>query len=180
MEDNCECCKAAIDNRHILIKLEGGWTLNHFGGKEKYLGRLLLQTQIHRPDWGDLSLEEIKIIGEHIQRISSSLRRYWIQQYNDPIEQIYVVYLNDKPYKNYISDEGSREIDKELHVHLHLLPRTKETRECLNKHKNDALGWHLVDYIYLFPPQYKITDNYEPEVMALTDYLRKSLTTKCK
>jgi len=125
----CECCEIAQGGgkgyQKIVVELEGGWVLNHFSvNKETYLGRLVLGTKCHRVDWGDLSLEEATTLGVNIKRINHSLRQYWAKIYpEDPIELVHIAYLNETPYIKRLSGE---KLLRKLHVHLHLLPRTKQ------------------------------------------------------
>jgi len=142
------------------------------------LGRFVLQTYDHRPDWGDLSQLEIATLGINLQRINSSLRHYWIKKFDDYIDQIYIAYFNDKPYKN---TDIPKDIYNKLHVHMHILVRTHDTRKELIKKQirlKDALGWHFIDYINKFPKIYQISSNGDDKVKQLMEYLNLSLSIK--
>ena len=175
----CVCCKIVKGGgkgyQKIVVELEGGWVLNHFGltdENETYLGRLVLQTKQHRTDFGDLSLEEATILGMNIKRINHSLRQYWVKIYpEDPIELVHVAYLNEGPYSEKWSGE---ELLRRLHVHMHLLPRTKQMGEALD-YCGKKIDWHLVDYVDKFPPIYKISSLHGERVKALMQYLQVSL-----
>lgn len=174
----CICCKIANGcgegYQEIAVELEGGWVLNHFGGGETYLGQLVLGTKCHRPDWGDISLKEATTLGINIQRINHSLRQYWIHNYpEDPIELVHVAYLNESPYINGFSGV---ELLEQLHVHIHLLTRTRKIGKALGYCK-DKIGWHLVDKdcVDKFPPEYKVSDINDKKVFCLMHSLEKSL-----
>ena len=173
----CVCCEIVQGGgkgyQKIVVELEGGWVLNHFGlSKETYLGRLVLQTRHHRTDFGNLSFKEATTLGLNIERINHSLRQYWARNYpKDPIELIHIAYLNETPFINRSSGE---KLQKELHVHMHLLPRTKQMGEALD-YCGKKIGWHLVDYVDKFPPRYKVSSLYGERAKTLMQYLKESL-----
>jgi hypothetical protein len=124
----CHCCEAVHD--HVSsIDLEGGWVLNHYEGHGKYLGRLVLQTKCHHQNWGDISDDKVTFLGVNIKLINKWLLQYFQDTYKDDIEQVYVVYFNDAPYKT--KNPNPDELRMNLHVHMHLLTRTKKMRETM-------------------------------------------------
>jgi len=176
--EECVCCKIARGDgcgfQKIIVNMKGGWVLNHFSASnETYLGRLVLATKQHQHDFGNLSSEEAKTLGPNIERINHSLRQYWARNYpKDPIELVHIAYLNETPFINRSSGE---KLLKELHVHMHLLPRTKQMGEALD-YCGKKIGWHLVDYIDKFPPRYKVSSMHSERVKTLMQYLKESLT----
>lgn len=178
MEEKCDCCKVikgCVNKcyQKILVPLEGGWVLNHYGGSDTYLGRLVLQTQCHYTKWEELQNRELKYLGKNIQLINICLRKFWEKAYpKDCIEQIYATYFNEAPYKKGLIGD---KLNEELHVHIHLLPRTKEMREAMCC--SDKLGWHLVDCISCFPDDYKLTDKNYIKAKELMEYLKSCLST---
>lgn len=178
--EGCECCRIikggglGFQDKKYVVELEGGWILNHFGiaDKETYLGRLVLQTKRHCPDWGELCLKEATSLGMNIKRINDSLRQYWARIYpKDPIELVHIAYLNETPF---IKRSSGEKLLKELHVHMHLLTRTKQMGEALD-YCGKKIGWHLVDYINKFPPRYRVSSIHSERVKSLMQYLQVSL-----
>jgi len=179
--EECHCCNiikgcgSGYQSKKYVVELEGGWVLNHFGltdENETYLGRLVLGTKCHRVDWGDLSLKEATTLGLNIQRINHSLRQYWAKNYpEDPIELVHIAYLNEGPYSEKWSGE---ELLRRLHVHTHLLPRTKQMGEALD-YCGKKIDWHLVDYVGKFPPKYKVSSLKDEGVKTLMQHLQVSL-----
>jgi len=177
MVEKCDCCDAAEKEMKNgrLVELEGGWRLNHFGGKEKYLGWLVLQTKCHRRKWEELEDTELKHLGKNIQLININLRKYWNEKYpEDKLEQIYASYLNESPYKKGLKGD---ELFKQLHVHIHLLVRTRKIYNSLECPKC-TLGWHLVDKTHEFPEYLQISGTDDKKVRDLMKYLKGLLATK--
>jgi len=173
----CECCKIIGGEgkgyQKVIVNMEGGWILNHFGvNNETYLGRLVLQTKRHCPDWGELCLKEATSLGMNIKRINDSLRQYWSKTYSkDPIELVHVAYLNETPYIKRLSGEN---LLASLHVHMHLLTRTQKIGRMLN-YCGEQIGWHLVDDVRRFPSDYIGITEDDKRVVDLMNYLDKSL-----
>ena len=175
--NECICCKIAGGSgegyQKLVVELEGGWVLNHYfteGGT--FLGRLVIVTKAHRVDWGYLSSEELKTLGINIQRINNSLRQYWAINYpEDQIELVHVAYLNESPY---IECKIEEELLQSLHVHLHLLTRTKAIRENLNCCIKQ-IGWHLEDELLKFPKYLKVNNREDVEVIKLMNHLKSCL-----
>ena len=57
-DKNCDGCKISKGKKippGDIVKLDGGWVLNHYDGSDSFLGRLALQSErhcIHNPDRG--------------------------------------------------------------------------------------------------------------------------------
>ena len=180
--EGCECC-TIIDGEgsgfranNYIVELEGGWVLNHCGGENTYLGYLILQTKCHRVDFGDLSPEEAKSLGMNIKRINDSIRKYWESIYpEDQVELVHVAYLNETPYiRRHIYLSNRPQLSRESHVHIHLLTRTRKMGEALG-YCAEKIGWHLLDNVSRFPPNYLNIEEDDTPVVDLMDYLKKSL-----
>jgi len=189
---NCDCCKVLCGNvdkcyQKILITLKGGWVLNHYGGSDTYLGRLVLETYSHIEDWESLNqYTHLKYLGGNLQTICKCLRRYWEKhtEYLDKIEQFNIAYLNESPFKNGYTT--GKELTDRLHIHFHILPRTRRMRESLCDPEH-ILGWHLIDCISCFPEEYQLQNRNYLRAKRLMEYLSDCLssikveeTTKCK
>ena len=182
--EECICCKIAKGDgcgfQKIIVNMEGGWVLNHFFADEgTYLGRLVLGTKEHQTDFGKLSEKEATTLGTNIQSINHSLRQYWAKIYpKDPIELVHVAYLNETPHINrHVYLLSKEQLSKESHVHLHLLPRTKEMGEALG-YCAEKIGFHLVDVdnVKKFPLKYRNLDENDIRVINLMNYLKESLS----
>ena len=119
-EEECELCKISqgkdydVTERGGIIKLKGNWTLNHYGGKEGFLGWLILQPQYHREQLRDLEESESKALGPNIKDIEITLRKYWEKHFSkDPMERMYVIYFSESS----------------AHLHFHVIARPKSIRE---------------------------------------------------
>ena len=80
--------------------------------------------------------------------------------------------MNETPFIKRLSGEKLLE---ESHVHMHLLPRTKQMGEVLD-YCSDKIGFSLVDNIAKFPSEYKISSIHNERVKTLMQYLKESLT----
>ena len=173
----CDCCKIiggeGVGFQKIIVNMEGGWVLNHFGVSDNtWLGRLVLSTKCHRIDWGDLCFKEAITLGLNIQRINWSLRQYWSKTFpDDPIELVHFAYLNETPF---IKCWSGKELLKRLHVHIHLQTRTRKMGEMLN-YCDEQIGWHLQDNVRRFPSYLKDITKDDKRVVDLMNYLNKSL-----
>ena len=96
---------------------EGDWILNHYGGREGFLGWLALQPKKHKMELCDLEEKELKALGLNIKKIDRFLRAYWKEYFPaDPIKRVYVVYFFEGVFDSKPTD---------YHLHIHLIPRTK-------------------------------------------------------
>lgn len=167
--NDCKGCKISqgIDKDSQkwggIIKLYGGWILNHRKGgeKEEFLGWMTLQPDNHRERWTDLNPKEADTLGSNLQRIEGGLRQYWsINFKEDLIERVYVVYFSE------FSE----------HLHIHIIPRPESIKR-LDVFEN---GWKicLVNKHPKFPKKYKISPEEEglDKVSNLMKYLRRCLS----
>ena len=153
--------KVGFQAKEYVIELNGGWILNHCSASNAYLGYLILATKKHVEDLNKLSSNEAKALGINIKSIHDSLTAYWADNFDDQIERLHVAYLNEGPF-----------IDKnmnESHVHFHILPRTKKMIPDYNGNK---IGWHLLDYVKVFPEYLTKSDDDKKNLMI---FLKKSL-----
>ena len=179
--EGCECCRIGRHGgegyQKIVVKLEGGWVLNHCKwGERTYLGYLILQTKEHREDIGDLHPKEVNALGNNLKLINCQLREYWAKIFSeDPIELVHVAYLNETPHINrHIYLSSKIQLLRESHVHMHLLTRTKKMGEALG-YCAEKIGWHLLDNVDKFPDKYKVSDKDDKKVIKLMNYLNNSL-----
>ena len=182
-KESCEGCKLSRGHRESIggiIKLDGDWILNHYGGAEGFLGWMTLQPRQHRMDFADLGPKEIKALGSNIQRVDKALGVYWNREDNfpdDPIKRIYVVYFFESAFNK---------AGEEWHMHIHLIPRT---RELGTNRRHEYKPWKVAAWKiaqlsdkFWFPPRYRIRDRNgqlmnEGAVVALMEYLRNSLAS---
>jgi len=181
----CEVCKIikgkkeGIHDKEYIIDMNNGWTLNHCDASNWYLGYLVLSTTRHVKDFCELENCEPKALGLNIKWINCYLKGWWNCEYKpeDSIEQIYLAYFNEAPYKQGLTDR--KELDTQLHVHIHILPRTKKMREICGV---QILGWDLLKIRNCFPVGYICDYDKRKELMK---YLKGSfeegaIPTKCK
>src|SRR3972149_7872015 len=146
--------KEEIHWREFKFFLKGGWFLNHCGGSNAHLGYLILtasQIDKNRPhafDFDSLREEQTNMLGKYLNWIQHQLKEYsmkpdyWSE--NDRIEQIYFAYLNESPYKKFYQNQHKMmkdDVKEDLHVHIHILPRTQSMGEICN---GGFLGWDLL------------------------------------
>jgi diadenosine tetraphosphate (Ap4A) HIT family hydrolase len=146
-KDGCEGCD--ISRTSILlpvgiIELPGDWILNHYDGKEGFLGWMSLQPRYHRSELTDLTKDEIDLLGKNIQDVDRALHQYWSVKFpDDPIERIYVASISEST---------------ELHLDFHLIPRT---RKLGLGNPAECASWRifeLTDTWSGFPERYRIRD----------------------
>ena len=175
--DSCEVCKIikgqeeGIHSKPYILKLKGGWVLNHYGEPTRsYLGYLVLTTKQHVPDFDELSLEEARTLGVHLRCVNKVLREYWKSSFpNDPIQRVYTVYFNETPYIKHLKGNA---VSDASHVHMHIMPRTKKMGEICNAQK---LGWEFINTIGCFPKY--VLCGVEKKI-ALMEYLRMHLSSQ--
>ena len=113
----------------------------------------------------DLTKDETDVLGRNIQAVDRALRQYWPAKFpDDPIERLYVTCISES---------------KELHLHFHLIPRT---RKLGMGNPAEYAGWRifeLTDTWNSFPERYRIRDKEKKwshvnqgNVAALMTYLR--------
>ena len=100
---SCYSCKvirgdgAGFQKPEYIFRL-GKWVVNHCGGEGTYLGRLILQTESHRPEFDSLDSTERAQLGDNIVVLNAWLREYFDERLKDPIERVHLGYLNETPY----------------------------------------------------------------------------------
>jgi diadenosine tetraphosphate (Ap4A) HIT family hydrolase len=162
-QNHCRSC--AISQGHeqplgrIIVNLEGGWTLNHYGDKDSFLGRMALQPREHRMELADLTLQELEALGRNIQRIDLALTHYFDCHFGDKVERVYIVYFfesyHDNPKKC------------EWHLHIHLIPRTEKMRG--NALPTEVAAWniHKITKRPDFPAEYRIEKDNDEAVLLM-------------
>src|SRR5215831_1791213 len=109
-----------------IVDLPGGWTINHYGSSEGYLGWLALQPRIHRMNLAELSPIELQSLGENTHQVETALTSYWQANFPcDPLERMYIVY-----YFESVFDEPKHE---DFHLHIHLIPRPQRLYPLLKE-----------------------------------------------
>lgn len=176
-----------INKRGGIIKLDGDWILNHYGGGEGFLGWLSLQPNDHIVNLSDLSANQLKSFMPNIQNIDKVLRKFWSKNFKkDPIDMVYLVYFFESLFEK---QPGSS------HLHMHLIPRPKSFKKLkiftdiacntklgnviIEKTSTEPIGWriYLASKCTDFPPEYKVPKNKEGDKKAqnLMDFLRSTL-----
>lgn len=109
-----------------------------------------MSTTDHVKNFCELKNEELNALGLNIKWMNCYLNSWWNCKYksSDPIEQIYLVYFNESPYKLGLTEKA---LNDQLHVHIHILPRTQKMREICGV---QILGWDLLKMRNCFPVGY--------------------------
>jgi hypothetical protein len=152
-QPNCKGCEKA--NEPNSIDLLGGWSINHYGGEEGYLGWIALQPICHRMSFAELTDDELTALGPNIKSGTEALLG-WNQE--DPVERVYVTYFFE-----YTNDGW--------HLHLRLIPRFKSMCEA-------SWAWEVwkANKLVSFPERYKRTSaGYRRDVDQLMGHLRSHL-----
>lgn len=102
LTDACTCCRIAdeLAAKGRLFRAGEYWSCNERTGHQR--PGLIIQTRIHREDFGDLSAEERSALGAVITNAVMAVRRH------GSVERVYVLLYN----------EG-----RPGHVHFHVVPR---------------------------------------------------------
>jgi hypothetical protein len=133
-KDDCDGCKFSIRKikpEKIRIELDGDWILNHYDGKEGFLGWMALQPRYHRMGLTELGASEAKALVRNVQKVEIGLRHYWsIIFSDDPIEKVYLAY--------FLEGDSDRPEPSKWHLHIHLIPRTKEMGGLLRTYSEDG------------------------------------------
>jgi len=159
--------KDFIPKGSTIIKMQGGWILNHSSEPQKnYLGHLILQPTRHVMDIDKLYDEEASALGTNLRNVIRALKEYWKQAFKwDELQRVYVVYF----WESEFTEKPSK-----WHMHIHLFPRTKA---MVGGHPpTEVAAWQmpeLTEKAY-FPSKYRIRiDN----MKALFDYLANDLAS---
>lgn len=182
-DKNCHGCKISKGEKipsGDIVKLDGGWVLNHYDGSDSFLGRLALQSERHCMDLADLELKEAEALGVNIQRVDEALRDYWSEHYRDDyIERTYIVYFFESAF--------NEEEKEKYHLHIHLIPRTKKLgMDRKGEYKPwETAAWktYRLPYRICFPDEYRTKDKSghdinSEKVKALMQFLRGRLAKK--
>lgn len=124
-----------------IIKLNGGWFLNHYYGPEGFLGWLALSPLKHRDQLCEMK-KEMSALGGHIRDVEIALRKYWSKYFKkDHLKKIYVIYFSES---------------KDYHLHFHLIPRT-ESFSCAFSTRKPAWDTAKLTTCWTeFPKKYRI------------------------
>ena len=176
-DPNCDGCKISQGHKEVtgklVIEMNGGWTLNHYGGGEGFLGWLALQPRYHRMELADLTEREAAFLGPNIQRIDLALRQYWSIRFDaDPIERVYVVYFLEGVF--------AKPNPSPYHLHVHLIPRTRRFDPLLRKDNGSTstiIAWNIYQLVECqdFPEEYRIKGVNKQYTENLMAYLKSSL-----
>lgn len=156
----CEISQSArVPFGSIRVDLEGGWTLNHYGGSEGFLGWLALQPRFHRMELAQLTLREARAIGPNIRRVDAALRGYWQQTFGDPVRRVYVLYFHEGVFDRDPSP---------YHLHFHLIPRSDRLDPVLRQTGPDIVAWDMYRASRLpgFPPEYLRNETFAHRLMT--------------
>lgn len=174
----CKGCELSKGNGDppsgIIITLDGGWILNHYGGSEGFLGWLALQPRRHVMQLAKLNDDETTALGHNIKLVDKALTDYWSKRFpSDRLERVYIVYFFESVFD---------EPPTKYHLHLHLIPRTKRLgKNKLGKGKpSHNAAWKIPELSFnaWFPTEYRIKDKTtredinEEEVGALMTFLK--------
>ena len=177
-DPNCAGCQRAQGVDSVtggVIGLPGGWSVNHYGGSERFLGWLALQPFTHRMRLQELTGEELAELGPNLQALDRELTAYWKAQFpDDPLLRVYVVYFFETAFK-----EGARE---RFHLHIHVVPRPHSIGAELECPDEDGIlsvdAWRLPT----LAPDGKVPEPYSKDsplwaerVTRLMEYLRAHL-----
>ncbi len=170
-KNGCEGCDLSRESDKI-IKLRGGWLLNHCQEqKQAFLGWLILQPRYHRMEWEELTRRELKALGPNIKRVKLALREYWQKHFStDCVKRVYVTYLFESPFD---------EPPGRYHLHIHLIPRFAKLDSLLReltKAGSRINAWKLYNlrttHTDAFPKEYRWDDQ---RIEALMKELRELL-----
>ena len=185
-DPNCDGCKRSQGLDNVpggIATLTGGWILNQYQGDESFLGWMALQPRQHRCELAQLKPDELRTLGENLQKIDLGLQAYWKKCFpNDLIKRVYVGYFYESVY-----DEPD---PTSFHLHIHLIPRTQQLdrllRECRRSDSNPSIitstiiAWNIykVTRHCDFPAEYrydKTNDEDKRKAIDLMKFLRRQL-----
>jgi len=159
--NECNSCQLTESGKPVLI-LENGWLVNHYDGKEGYLGWLALSPVRHVMSLGELSENESKSLGVSINRLDRALRAYWPITFSEALARVYVSYFF----------EGAALGDMEpWHLHFHIIPRPISF-------DSEWLAWNIASASMCskFPDTYsKNSNKFDSRYRALMEYLRTAI-----
>jgi diadenosine tetraphosphate (Ap4A) HIT family hydrolase len=175
--DDCTGCRISQDRGDPpggIVRLSGGWILNHYRAAQGYLGWLVLQPCAHRDEIADLTESEASSLGLHVKRVDAALRSFWNTTFpDDPIERVYFVYFFESPF--------DLPAPPNYHLHLHAIPRTTRIGRELREQSGGGSSINAWE-IYKLQRTGKIPERYErpsgdtwPAASELVNYLRREL-----
>jgi len=115
--EDSELCDRPIGS---VIHRKELWALNHYQGKEGFLGWMTLQPLRHCMDFTKLKKSELQELGGHLKWVSTGLEDYFknkskeLKEEEDPVERVYITYLFESVFDW---------PPTKFHLHLHLIPR---------------------------------------------------------
>lgn len=142
-----------------VVRLLGGWCINHYGGAEGYLGWLALQPARHLSDITELNDDETCSLGPSIKAATNALRQYRNERFKEKVERVYVVYFFESAESH------------PFHLHIHLIPRFAGMEGRLR-------AWDVprATLSATFPKEYRRTHkDFKVEVRSLMKHLKDSL-----
>jgi len=159
--NECKSCQLPNSGEPPLI-LENGWMVNHYGGKEGYLGWLALSPVRHVMSVGELSEIESKALGISVNRLDRALRAYWPIAFGEALDRVYVCHFFEG---NALGDSES------WHLHFHIIPRPVSFPPAW-------WAWNIASasMCSAFPDTYsKGSKEFKSRCRALMDYLRSAV-----
>jgi hypothetical protein len=175
---SCEVCeiisgrKGGFRSKDYILELKGDWVLNHYGDSSKgYIGYLVLSTKKHLISWDKLSSYNLQYLGQNIKWIDINLRKCLNGMFRkDRVEQIYFAYFNDSAYILHTQGKA-RNVGDFLHVHFHILPRTKKMLKICD---GNMMAFDLLKLRSQFPIEY-ICDKNDKNKYDLMSSLKRRL-----
>src|SRR4029450_8349663 len=73
LSEGCVGCRIAQN----ALLLDGGWTLNHYGGREGFFGWLAIQPREHVPTLRELRDGQLRALGPNLSRLERGIYDYW-------------------------------------------------------------------------------------------------------
>ena len=100
--------------------------VNQYSGNEGYLGWLAMQPRFHRMKLSELDSDELATFGQNLKELDALLTGYWEEHFSDdPIPRVHVVYFFESVFD---------QPPTEFHLHVHLIPRTKQLDRLLREY----------------------------------------------
>lgn len=126
-QPGCAGCKRAQGLDSVqggILNLSGDWMVNQYSGNEGYLGWLAMQPRFHRMKLSELDSDELATFGQNLKELDALLTGYWEEHFSDdPIHRVHVVYFFESAFD---------QPPTEFHLHVHLIPRTKQLGRLLS------------------------------------------------
>ena len=146
-EESCAGCRLSQGRGCSvggIVKLDGNWVLNHYGGLEGYLGWMALQPRFHRMSLVDLNDQELRALGPNVKLVQQLLDDYWSETFpKDKIVRLYMTYFFESVFN---TPKASP-----YHLHIHLIPRLELLEPVLREYSdglvNDEDEYEMVSTI---------------------------------